>query len=120
MKELIRVSVQYALRQQCCKTNKRPLPFLPYNYIPETGYVSRVYCVAAVLNLQFILHVMLFRTSTHRSMYAVPNIAVFCSSLISCFPGMFFRYCLSDSVMVRVAPILTGFTFVFTYTEFLL
>jgi len=27
MKELIRVRVQYALRQQCCKTHKRPLPF---------------------------------------------------------------------------------------------
>ena len=27
MKELIRVSVQYASRQQCCKTHKRPLPF---------------------------------------------------------------------------------------------
>ena len=26
MKELIRVRVQYALRQQCCKTHKRPLP----------------------------------------------------------------------------------------------
>ena len=28
MKELIRVSVQYASRQQCCKTHKRPLPYL--------------------------------------------------------------------------------------------
>ena len=28
MKELIRVRVQYALRQQCCKTHKRPLPYL--------------------------------------------------------------------------------------------
>jgi len=26
MKELIRVRVQYASRQQCCKTHKRPLP----------------------------------------------------------------------------------------------
>ena len=31
-----------------------------YNYIPETVYVSRVYSVAAVLYLQFLLHVMLF------------------------------------------------------------
>ena len=29
MKELIRIRVQYASRHQCCKTNKRPLPFLP-------------------------------------------------------------------------------------------
>ena len=27
MKEIIRVRVQYASRQQCCKTHKRPLPF---------------------------------------------------------------------------------------------
>ena len=30
MKELIRVRVQYASRQQCCKTHKRPLP-LPFS-----------------------------------------------------------------------------------------
>jgi nitrogen fixation/metabolism regulation signal transduction histidine kinase len=32
-----------------------------YNYTPETNYVSWVYNVAAVLYLQFVLHVMLFR-----------------------------------------------------------
>ena len=32
-----------------------------YNYIPETNHVSRVYTVAAVVYLQFVLHVMLFR-----------------------------------------------------------
>jgi hypothetical protein len=30
-----------------------------YNYIPETNHVSRVYSVAAVLYLQFVLRVML-------------------------------------------------------------
>jgi len=33
MKKLIRVSVQYALRQQCCKTHKRPLIFYLYLYL---------------------------------------------------------------------------------------
>jgi len=32
-----------------------------YNYVPETNHVSRVYSVAAVLYVQFVLHVMLFR-----------------------------------------------------------
>ena len=32
-----------------------------YNYIPETIHVSSVRSVAAVLYLQFVLHVMLFR-----------------------------------------------------------
>ena len=36
MKELIRVRIKYASRQQCCKTQKRPLP-LPY--------LSTYYCV---------------------------------------------------------------------------
>jgi hypothetical protein len=33
-----------------------------YNYVPETNQISRVYSVSAVLNLQFVLHEMLFRT----------------------------------------------------------
>jgi hypothetical protein len=32
-----------------------------YNYIPETNIVSRVYIFAAVLFLQLVLHVTLFR-----------------------------------------------------------
>jgi hypothetical protein len=36
----------------------------------------------------------------------VPNIAVFCSSLISCFPGTLLKYFLQDSEMVPVAPII--------------
>jgi len=31
-----------------------------YNYIPETKHISRVYSVAAILWLQFMVHVMLF------------------------------------------------------------
>jgi len=33
-----------------------------YNYTPATNHVSRVHSVAAVLYLQSVLHVMLFRT----------------------------------------------------------
>jgi len=32
-----------------------------YKYVSDTNYVSRVCSVAAVLYLQFMLHVMLFR-----------------------------------------------------------
>jgi len=45
-----------------------------YNYIPETTPVSRVHSVASVLQLQFMVHVMLF------PMCAVPSMAVVCSS----------------------------------------
>ena len=33
-----------------------------YKYTPETNHVSKEYSVAAVLYLQFVLHVMLFHT----------------------------------------------------------
>jgi len=39
----------------------------------------------------------------------------FCSSLISCFPGMLPRYCLSDFEMVPIAPLITGIAFAFTF-----
>ena len=32
-----------------------------YNYIPATNHVPRAHSVAAVLYLEFVLHVMLFR-----------------------------------------------------------
>jgi len=49
------------------------------------------------------------------SMCAVPNMAVFCSSLTSWFPGMLLTYFLNDFEMVPVAPVITGITFVFTF-----
>ena len=48
-------------------------------------------------------------------MCAVPNMAVFCSSLTSCFPGMLLTYFLNDLEIVPVTSIITGITFVFTF-----
>ena len=56
-----------------------------------------------------------FYISTFRSTYTVPSMAVFCISLISCFPGMLLSCRLSDFVMVPVTPITTGITFAFTF-----
>jgi len=95
-----------------------------YNYISETNHVSRVYGVAAVLYLQFVLqefffsplkYVLYFDNSTFRRMCAVSHMAFFCIPLISCSPGMLLRYCRSDSEMVPVAPIILGIAFVFTF-----
>ena len=41
--------------------------------------------------------------------------AVFCSPLTSCFPGMLLTYFLNDFEIVPVAPIIIGITFVFTF-----
>ena len=75
-----------------------------YTYIPETKCVPREYSVAAILLLLFmvlislvsVLNLLYFYITTFRSMCAVPNMAVFCSSLTSCFPGMMFTYFLND------------------------
>ena len=38
-------------------------------------------------------------------MSAVPNTSIFCSLLISCFPGMLLGYCQSDIEKVSFVPI---------------
>ena len=89
-----------------------------YTYIPETNYVPREYSVAATLLLLFmvlisllsVLNLLYFYISTFRSMCAVPNMAVFCSSLTSRFPGMLLTYFLNVFEIVPVAPIITGIT----------
>jgi hypothetical protein len=75
-----------------------------YTYIPETNNVPREYIVAAILLLLFMVPISLvptlallcFYVPTFRSMCAVPNMAVFCSSLTSWFPGMLFTDFLND------------------------
>jgi len=94
-----------------------------YTYIPETNYVPSEYSVAAILLLLFmvlislvsVLNLLYFYISTFRRMCAVPNMAGFCSSLTSCFPGMLLTYFLNDLEIVPVAPIITGITFVYTF-----
>ena len=71
-----------------------------YTHIPETNYVPREYGVTAILLFLFlvlislvsVLNLLYFYISTFRSMCAVPNMAVFCSSLTSWFPGMLLTY----------------------------
>ena len=60
-----------------------------YNYIPGTNHVPREYSVAAILLLLFmvlislvpVLNLLYSYLSTFRSMFAMPSVAVFCSSL---------------------------------------
>ena len=61
------------------------------------------------------LALLYFYVRTFRNMCAVPNLAVFCSSFTSWFPGMLLIYFLNDSEMVPFAPINTGITLVFTF-----
>ena len=94
-----------------------------YTYIPETNHVSSEYSVAAILLFLFMVHTSLapvlnllhFYISTFHSVCAVPNMAVFCSSLISCFSGTLLRYFVNDFEIVPVARIITGIVFAFTF-----
>jgi hypothetical protein len=62
-----------------------------YTYIPETNHARSEHCVAAILVLLLMVLISLVSAltplylyvSTFRSMCAVPNMAVFCSSLTS-------------------------------------
>ena len=91
-----------------------------YIYIPETNYLPREQSVAAILLLLFmvlislvsVLNLFYFYISTFLITCALPNMAVFCSSLTSCFPGMLLTYFLIDIEIVPVGPIITGITFV--------
>jgi hypothetical protein len=82
--------------------------------IPETNHVPRGYIVAFILSLLFmvplylvpVLVLLLFYVSNFRSMCAVPNMAVFCSSLTSWFPGMSLTYFLNDLEMVPLLLLL--------------
>ena len=64
-------------------------------FIPEKKYVPMEYIVAAILFLLFmvlislvpVLNPLYFYINTLRNMCAVPKMAVFRSSLYSCFPG---------------------------------
>ena len=95
-----------------------------YTHIPETNYVPREYGGAGtfllflfvvLISLVSVLNLLCFYISTFRSMCAVPNMAVFCSSLTSWFPGMLLTYFLNVFEIVPAAPIITGITFVFTF-----
>ena len=67
-----------------------------YTYITETNHVPREHRVTATLVLLFMVLISLVTALTSlylyvitfRSTCAVPNMAVFCSFLTSCFPGM--------------------------------
>ena len=90
-----------------------------YTYNSETNYIPREYSVAAILllllmvliSLVSVLNLSYFYISTFRSVCAVTNMAVFWSSLTSCFPCMLLTYFLNNFEIVSVAPIITDITY---------
>ena len=102
--------------------------YLPFCWVFTIKYLKQtrlhgIYNVSALLLLQFMVHVMLypmfiglyFYVSTFWNMCAVLNMAVFCNSVILCFPSIFHRYFLNNFEIVPFSPIITGIPFVFTF-----
>ena len=96
--------------------------FMQDIYILETNHVPRVCNIAVILWLQYVARVMLFLMinfvyfyiNTFRSIYAVPNMTAYSSSLM-CFPGKLLGDFLYDFEMVPVVPVFTGITVVSTF-----
>jgi len=65
--------------------------------------------------LLLIFNIFYFYISTFQSLCAVPNMAVFCSSLISRFPAMLPRYFLNYFDIFPVALVITSITFASTF-----
>jgi len=70
-----------------------------------------VVIIYGTVMLFLMLNVLYIYISTPQSMYVVPSMAVFCRSLILCFPIMLLRYSRNNSAMVPVAPIIIGITY---------
>ena len=91
-----------------------------YNYIPETNRPSRVYSVAAVLYLQFALHVMLFRPWRMLCTFILalsvvcvqcPIWLLFAVPSFRAFPVRCFGIVWVILWCFQSPPIITGFTF---------
>jgi len=62
-----------------------------------------------------VKYVLYFHISTFRSLCAVPTTAVLCVSLISCFPDLLLRFCLSDFEMVSLGTLVTVIIIALTF-----
>ena len=55
-----------------------------------------------LISLLAVLNLLYFYINTFRRMCAVPNMAVFCSSLTSWFPGMLLTYFLNVIIIIII------------------
>ena len=93
-----------------------------YTYIPETSYVLGEYSVADILLLLFmvlisllsVLNLLHFYISTFRSKCAVPNMAVFWTSLTACFPGMLLAYFI---IILNILHVIVNFIKIVYHTN---
>jgi len=90
-----------------------------YNYIPDTNHVSRVYSVAAIVCLQYVVHVTVFPIETLCTLRLIlsevreqRSVCLFFVVPRRSIASMLFRHFLNYFEMVPVATIITGITLV--------
>ena len=105
------IIVVFTFMQGITITYLKQTMFLGY-IVLQLFYIYSLCSCNVISHLKYISY---FYISTFCSVRAVPCMAVFCSSLMLCFPGMLLRYCVNDFEMVPFAPVLIGITFVFTF-----
>jgi hypothetical protein len=79
------------------------------NYIPATDHICRLYSVATVLQLQFMVYVTLlpmlnvlyFYSGSFRSIVRCPMWVLSCSFFNSCFPAMLLSYFLYVALSLK-------------------
>ena len=89
----LHLNVLLLLLLSSSSSSSSSISFMQANYIPETNYVPREHSVAAILLLLFmvltslvpVLNLLYFYICTLRSVCAVPNMFVFCSSWLNVF-----------------------------------
>lgn len=62
-----------------------------------------------------ITNVLYFYITNSHSISPVLNMAVFCTSFVSCLSGMLLRHFVNDFEVVPVAPVVAAVNFVFTF-----
>jgi hypothetical protein len=70
-------------------------------------FLGSVFTVCATCNvISHVKYVLFFYISAFRSLCTVRNMAVFCSSLILCFPGLLLSYSLSVVIIIITTTML--------------
>ena len=65
--------------------------------------LSCCYLFMVLISLVSVLNLLHFYINTFQSICAMPNMAVFCSSLTSCFPGMLILLLLLLLLLVQLS-----------------
>ena len=111
MKELIRVRVQYASRQQCCKTYKRPLPIYLYLQHNLMFYWNHSYSLSPQKLLFMLRYIMNAITYVGDLIFVSFRLVLGCFWIVSSWPSNVFRYwiCCGEGTGIKFGSLFAWF-----------